>query len=75
MRDHTGCIDRIFDKYLSNFVLKYKLVVISVALVWLAFSAWRAVIIEAVPYTEQFFSSNYPIQKILDLQQSVLYND
>lgn len=42
---------------------------------WLALSGWRALSIKAEPYTEKFFSPDYPIQKFLDIRQGDLYND
>ena len=75
MRTEMSCVDKIFDRYLSRFVSKLKLVILAIALAWIGFSTWRAVIIKSVSYNEQFLSSNQPVQRILDLKMNEFYND
>lgn len=74
-RTNLGCIDRFFDKYLFSAVIKLKIPILILALVWLGVSIWRITELESVSYQEQFFSSDHPVQKILSIQQNVLYND
>jgi hypothetical protein len=70
-----GCTDRLFDKYLFNFVIYYRLPLILFAAVWLGLSSWRGLSIKSVSYSEQFFDSSHPVQRVLDLQKNELYND
>lgn len=75
MRTSTGCVDRFFDKYLFRFVTYFRIPLIILALIWLGLSAWRALTIKSVSYNEQFFNSNHPVQRFLDLQTNELFND
>ena len=62
-----GCVDRFFDRYVSKFVFKRKLILLIIAGVWLGISFWRAMLLESVSYNEQFFLSSNPVQKAMDI--------
>lgn len=70
-----SCVDRFFDRHLCNLVIKLKIPIIIIAVIWLGISIWRFSLLKSVSYSEQFFSSNHPVQKILNLKQNSLYND
>jgi hypothetical protein len=46
----TSCSDRFFERYLFRFVTSYRSPLMFLALMWLAFSAWRALTLSSVSY-------------------------
>jgi hypothetical protein len=53
---------------LSPFVLKYRVAVMILAIVWFALSSWRACSIQGEAYTQKYFNPGYPIQQFIDIK-------
>lgn len=73
-RTNLGCFDYFFHRYVSKGVYIIRLLILPLAVIWFGISLWRASIIHSEAYTQQFFSSDQPVQRVLDLQQNELYN-
>ena len=74
MKEEASMIDKFFDKYMSKFIFKFRLPLIILTCVWLAFALWRAVELQPLSGEEQFLSSSHPIQKILDIMNYKIWN-
>ncbi len=51
-RQGMGCVERFFDRYLCNFVFKFKILILIIAIIWLGISIWRVTLLKSVSYSE-----------------------
>ena len=52
IKQEMSMIDKVFDKYVSKFIFKFKIYIVIISLLWFAFSLWRAFLIESISKTE-----------------------